>query len=181
MATVHSRAKDLQRPRWYAFFFAKRCLDQILYPVTQDQLPAIEHNLKRSGKLFTFWDDEGKGSTPIYISMKPYANPIELLSWETGGTDGTNNDSGSDYIAWIKNLSAFLSDIIAANPHTLLCCNKCLGYFQSLNVFDLLRQNCRVGQSYGQAFMLHQPGKWSQLSLRNISLAHVQRSSSSRC
>ena len=41
--------------------------------------------------------------------MKPYANPIELLSWETGGTDGTNNDSGSGHYGWINNFSSFLA------------------------------------------------------------------------
>ena len=81
VSALHPRAKHPDRPFWYNRFFAKEGLDQIPYPVTHNQIPAIEDKLKVCINLFTFWDDEGKARTPIYISTKLYPNMIDLLYW----------------------------------------------------------------------------------------------------
>ena len=66
--------------------FAKEGLDQIPYPVTHEQISAIEDKLTLCINLH----DEGKARTPVYISTKLYPNT--LLYWEPGVTDGSNND-----------------------------------------------------------------------------------------
>ena len=78
-SALHPPAQHPERPFWYDRFFAKEGLDQIPYPVTQDQIPAIEDKLKTCINLFTFWDDEGNARTPVYISTKLYPNTIDLL------------------------------------------------------------------------------------------------------
>ena len=70
LSALHPRAKDPQRPFWYNRFFTKEGLDQIPYPVTHDQIPAIEDKLKVCINLFPLWDDEGQARTPVSISTK---------------------------------------------------------------------------------------------------------------
>ena len=79
LSALHPRAKNPQRPFWYDRFFAKEGLDQLQYPVTHDHIPASEDKIKTCINLFTFWDDEGKARTPVYISTKLYPNTIDLL------------------------------------------------------------------------------------------------------
>ena len=67
LSALHPRAKNPQRPLCYQRFFAKEGLDQLHYPVTHDQIPAIEDKLKVCINLFTFWDDERNARTPFYI------------------------------------------------------------------------------------------------------------------
>ena len=88
-------------------------LDQIDYPVTHNQIPAIEDKLKLSINLFTFWDDKGQARNRIYISNKPYQNTNDLLYGEATGRDATNSDEVYGHYAWIKNINAFMADIKA--------------------------------------------------------------------
>ena len=166
LSALHPRTKNPQRPLWYEPLFAKEGLDNIQYPVTHDQIPTIEDKLKICINLFTFWDDEGRARTPVYISNKPYTNNIDLLYWETGGADENNSEG---HYAWIKNFSAFMADIKAAKGHKLHWCKKCLGHFQSQPEFELHQCYCRGVESCGQVYLMPQRGKWSQLSFRNFS------------
>ena len=108
LSALHLRAKDLQLPFWYERF-AKRVSTKsnTLSPPTKS---LESKTLKICTNLFTFWDDEGKAGMPVSISAKPYYYTIDLLYWETSGTDGAKNEAVRGHYAWIKKFSAFMAD-----------------------------------------------------------------------
>ena len=148
----------------YDHYFTRYGLDKIQYPVTINQIPEIEDQVQVCINVFTFWDDEGRARTPVYISSKPYNKTIDLLYWEAA-----DQVKEPGHYAWIKNFSAFMGDVPAAKGNTLHWCKKCLAHFQSANIFDLHQRYCRGVESSGQVFIMPQPGKSSELSFRNYS------------
>ena len=150
------------RPSNYDRYFERRRLDKLQYPVTLNQIPEIEERLQLCINVFTFWDDEGRARTPVYISSKTYNKSIDLLYWET-----SDQPKEPGHYAWIKNFSAFMGDVPAAKGNTLHWCKKCLAHFQSTNIFDLHQRYCRGVENSGQVFIMPQPGKSSELYFRN--------------
>ena len=71
-----------ERITHYLNKFQQYALDQIIYPVVPSEIPAIEQQLNIGINIFSFFDDEGKGRYPLYITQ--FHDPpvtIDLLYW----------------------------------------------------------------------------------------------------
>ena len=86
------------RSHLYLPFFEQYHLDTIQYPVAPKDVPAIEDQIQINVNLFSFFDDEGKGRFPLYVSKKQFARSVDLLYWD-------------EHYAAIKDFPRFLSDI----------------------------------------------------------------------
>ena len=104
------------RPQAYHQYFQQIGLHAIDYPVTPDQIPRLEEQLNLRINVFTFFDDEGKGRHPLYISKQNAAlQEIDLLYW-------------NEHYAWIKNFSAFIQDLSPGHNRKHFC-KRCFGIF----------------------------------------------------
>ena len=156
LAALHPPSDHPYRPQSYDQFFALYSFDQIHYPVTFDQIPAIEDRVKVNINVFTFWDDEGRGRVPCLISNKSYPKSIDLLWWSDNKdiSQFQPTESNGGHYAWIKNFSALMGDIPTAWCHTLHWCKKCLCHFQSPAVFALHERFCRGLDLSGQVYVM---------------------------
>ena len=68
-------------PSSYSKYFARNVhnLNSLSYPVSPDQIPAIEDLLKININVITFYDENGTDKCPIYISRKSHHEDIDLL------------------------------------------------------------------------------------------------------
>ena len=113
----------------YNRYFHQYGLDQLQYPVKVEQVPQIEDQLQLNISIFSFFDDEGKGRYPIYVSQKDYPKTLDLLYWD-------------NHYAWIKNFSRFMGDRNKHNGKTFWC-KRCLGHFQREQAFQTHKMYCR--------------------------------------
>ena len=115
---MHPAKKHSERPKQYLEFYQIEGLNQLDYPVAPDQMPEIEEKLNIKINVFSFFDDEGKGRYPLYISRREhFRKEIDLLYWE-------------EHYAWIKNFGSFIHDI-SPSHRTKIFCKRCFGVFLS--------------------------------------------------
>ena len=67
------------RPSKYDGRFHEYGLDRLTYPVQLDSLEEVERQLGIAFNVFSFFDDEGKGRYPLYLSRLDIDNAIDLL------------------------------------------------------------------------------------------------------
>ena len=99
------------------------------YPVAPDQMPEIEEQLNLKINIFSFFDDEGKGRYPLYISRREhYRQEIDLLYWD-------------EHYAWIKNFQSFIYDISPSHRAKVFC-KRCFGVFLSPETYQQHTELC---------------------------------------
>ena len=130
-------------PYQYCGLFAQYGLNQLDYPVTIADIPAIEDILLVTINVFSFGDDQGRMRYPLYISKKVYPKCIDLLYWE-------------EHYAWIKNFSFFMADVTKGN-HKLYWCKACLGHFRVEHEYKTHLKWCRGFEEAGQIFITPEP------------------------
>ena len=111
-----ARAAHANRPGQYTHLFHHFGQDELRYPVSIDDIPAIEERLGVTINVFSFFTDEGKARHPLYVSEKSQEKVIDLPFWD-------------DEYAWIKNFRRFNADL--SHNHTIHCCRRCLGHFKN--------------------------------------------------
>ena len=115
LSALEPVSKDPYRPTKYNNLFHQYHLDTIPYPVSIDQIQPIEDMLQVAINVYSFYDDEGKGRYPLYVSKKKNVpKSIDLLFWD-------------DHYAWIKSFPSFMADLV--KNHTLHWCRTCLDHF----------------------------------------------------
>ena len=142
---------------WYKNKFTEYHLDQIQYPVTVDKIPQIEDQLQINICIFSYFDDEGKGRYPIYVSQKNYSNTIDLLYW-------------NEHYAWIKNFSAFMNDK-NSHSHKRLWCKRCLAHFKRKQAFETHQLFCKGSDLCDQIYTM--PVEGSKLSFKHFRYKHI--------
>jgi hypothetical protein len=80
------RVEHGDRPSRYDGHFREYGLDKVVYPVRIESLEDIERQLGIAFNVFSFFDDEGKGRYPLYLSRLDIDNAIDLLYWDLGHT-----------------------------------------------------------------------------------------------
>ena len=133
LAHLHPVKKNAHLPVFYNKFFKEHGLDNIQYPVAIESIPKIEEQLKISINVFSFFDDEGKGRFPKYISnsKEKYTDEIDLLYW-------------NNHYAYIKNFSAFIADLHWSERKKEFC-KQCFGFFLDKESYNLHLPYCKLG------------------------------------
>ena len=122
LSALYPQRKNPSRAKPYDAFYQREGLDRIKYRVSPAQIPEIEEILKIKINIFSFFDDEGKGRYPLYISKKnDFEKEIDLLYW-------------NEHFAWIKNFSGFIFDLSPAHAVKTFC-KRCFGVFLSPETF----------------------------------------------
>ena len=132
------------RPKQYENFFVQHNLQNIKYPVSQNDIPALEDMLQVRINLFTF-SHEGQRKYPIYTSIKHFDTEIDLLHW-------------NGHYAWIKNFNRLMHNI-TKHHEVKFFCKGCLGHFSAESKLALHKQNCENGGYAGPIYTMPPPGK----------------------
>jgi hypothetical protein len=94
-----NKTHDKILPRHYDKYFETENLHTLNYPVDPLTIRDIEEQLNLKINIFTFFDDEGKGRVPFYVSRREeFSQEINLLYWD-------------HHYAWIHDISRLLFDI----------------------------------------------------------------------
>ncbi|KAF0146723.1 MAG: hypothetical protein FD143_3284, partial [Ignavibacteria bacterium] len=139
-----STGDNPNRPKQYENFFQQHNLQYVQYPVSQNDIPAIEDMLQVRINLFTF-SHEGLRKYPIYISTKLFDTEIDLLHW-------------NGHFAWIKNFNRLIYNITKHHERKFIC-KCCLGHFSAESKLALHKQNCENGGYAGPIYTMPPPGK----------------------
>lgn len=129
LSAFMSRGSDPRRHQYYERYFQQYGLAELTYPVSPNDIPLVEDQLRIAINVFSFYDDEGRARYPIYISRKKYAQTIDLLYWE-------------EHFAWIKSFSRFMAGI-SKNGHKLHWCKRCLCHFTCGAALETHQLYCR--------------------------------------
>ena len=129
-------------------------LDQIEFPVRFDcdVLQKLEQQIQIPFNVYSFFDDEGRGRYAAFTSRIDADNAIDLLYW-------------NEHYAWIKNFSRFMGDL-TKHKGALLYCKRCLGHFQSGEVFETHKLCCRGNDGCFPIFKM--PSKPTQVEFKHI-------------
>jgi len=121
--------KNSDRPKEFDKFFDRHLeLRDLHFPVKLDQLREVEEKIGIAFNVFSFFDDEGRGRYPVYLSKLSELTAIDLLFW-------------SGHYAWIKNFSRFMSDTVKHNGAHFYC-KRCLGRFTREHVLQNHQLHC---------------------------------------
>ena len=124
----------------------------IQYPVRVDEIPQIEDKLHININVYSFYDDEGKGRYPIYVTKKNNPKTIDLLYWD-------------EHYAWIKNFSRFMGDQ-NRDEHKRFWCKRCLGHFWSQQSLETHQMYCKRIDFCDQIFTM--PPEGSKLRFKHF-------------
>lgn len=133
--------------------FTENGLDKIHFPVALNDIPMTERKLSLKINVFSFFDDEGKGRYPVYISSIEEDFPeVDLLYW-------------SDHWAWIKNFSRFCYDL---NEHKTkkYICKRCFSHFYDSEKLENHKIYCSRPDYSDTIFSLPAPGTF--LKFENV-------------
>ena len=129
LAALHPAKQNPNRHNQYKPLFKQHGLDELKYPISPNDIPEIEKKLKLRINIFSFFDDEGKGRYPLYISQNMESDTeIDLLYW-------------NEHYAWIKSFSNFIYDL-GLGHRTKFYCKKCFGLFRSEVTFQRHKEIC---------------------------------------
>jgi hypothetical protein len=153
LSALHPLPKNASRSKNYDKYFSEHpVLSQIAYPVELGQLEQIERKITIPFNVYSFFDDEGRGRYPVYLSKLNQDTAIDLLFW-------------SGHFAWIKNFSRFLGDT-CSNEHARVYCKRCLGHFYTEQALSNHQLFCKSIDDCKQIFTMPEVG--TQLSFYNV-------------
>ena len=144
LSALHPATTNANRPTHYDKFFQQHGLQNLSYPIAQNDIPAIEDLLQIRINLFTF-SHEGHRIYPLYTSNKHFDFEVDLMHW-----DG--------HYAWIKSFARLLSNITKHHGIKYFC-KSCFGHFTTETKLNLHKQNCENGGYAGPIYTMPPPGK----------------------
>ena len=122
LSALHPQTRASNRPQLYSQYFEPEGLNRLHYPISPTDIPEIDNILNIKVNVFGFFDDQGKGRYPIYVSKKQeYRAEIDLLYW-------------NEHYAWIKRFSAFIYDLSPKHSMKFFC-KRCFGVFLTKDTF----------------------------------------------
>jgi len=125
----NQKIRNPERPKFYERLFQLNGLADLAYPIQPQDIPAIEEQLNLKINIFSFYDDEGKGRYPLYVSKREmFRMEIDLLYWQ-------------EHYAWIKRFSAFIYDLSPKHSEKLFC-KRCFGVFLTQQSFQRHQEIC---------------------------------------
>ena len=137
----------------YNRHFQTHGLADLNYPVAPSAVPGLEEQLGLQINIFSFFDDEGKGRYPLYVSKKSHLSPaIDLLYW-----DG--------HYALITDFEKLLYDITKMKVRKYIC-RQCFGHFVSQDRLTKHQLFCSRADFNPSIFTLPPPG--TILKYKNI-------------
>ncbi len=74
LAALHPQDTHVSRSRKYDVYFSERGLDKLNYPVSPEDVPGLEEQLQLNINIFSFYDDEGMGKYPLFVSRQKFPN-----------------------------------------------------------------------------------------------------------
>ena len=154
LSALHPAANHANDPKKYKRYFSQDGLDHIEYPVRVEQIPLIEDQLHINISVYSFYDDQGKGRYPIYVSQKTHPKTLDLLYW-------------NEHYAWIKYFSRFMGDQ-NSDGHQRFWCKRCLGHFWSQHSFETHQMYCKRIDFCDQIFTM--PPEGSKLRFKHFRL-----------
>lgn len=158
LSALHPVQKNATRPQVYMKYFEQyKELESLQYPVQIAALEDVERRLGIPFNVFSFFDDEGRGRYPVYLSKLSDENAKDLLYW-------------NQHYAWIKNFSRFMSDATLHKGASYYC-KRCLGRFRLASALANHRQYCVSVDDCKQIFAM--PPEDTKLKFTNV--RHQQR------
>ena len=159
LASKYDFQNNPQRPQHYNPYFTDEHLDELKYPINPFDVPKMEDQLNLKINLFSFFDDEGQGRYPLYISQREtFLREINLLYW-----DG--------HYAWIRNINGLFFDLNNHHGKKFLCL-RCLGHFESQELLDQHSKYCTRENFTSTIYILPEPGT----SLKFINIKNQMKS-----
>ena len=129
LAALRKLPKNAERAHLYLPFFQENGLHNLHYPIQPEAVPEIERQLHLRINIFSFFDDEGKGRYPLYVSKnEEYTEEIDLLYW-------------NEHYAWIKSFSRFIADL-SPGHRVKFFCKRCFGLFLNSDTFHKHHEIC---------------------------------------
>ena len=153
LSALHPQALHVDRASKYdPLFHQHENIASLNYPVMIEDLPEVERTLQIPINVYSFFDDEGQGRYPVYLSRIDSNNGYDLLYWDK-------------HFAWIKNFSRFLGDCTKHNGKKWFC-KRCLGHFSEQRVLAEHQENC-LGDE-GSKLVYTMPEKGTILEFKNV-------------
>ena len=153
LSALYPDVSHPERANSYLQFLSQEGLNEITYPVLPCDIAGIEEQLDLKINLFSFFDDEGKGRFPIYVSKRQQARKeIDLLYW-------------GEHYGWIKRFSAFIYDLSPSHS-TKWFCKRCFGVFLSTATFERHQEACRRPDY--EPMLYRFPPPQTKLKFRNV-------------
>ena len=153
LSALYPVAKNTERPKNYEKYFDDRPhLANINYPVEIEELERVEAMINVPLNVYSFFDDEGRGRYPVYLSKLDQDAAIDLLFWE-------------GHFAWIKNFSRFLGDT-NTNEHERHYCKRCLGHFVTERTLQNHQLFCQSIDNCKQVYTM--PPEGAKLRFYNV-------------
>jgi hypothetical protein len=158
LSALHPATMSVSRAKTYERHFASYpALQTLQYPVELDHLESVERAINISFNVYSFFDDEGRGRYPVYLSKISQEHAVDLLFW-------------NGHYAWIKYFSGFLADG-SAHHGAHFYCKRCLGRFQLHTALQRHLQHCLSVDDCKQVFTMPPEGT----KLRFINVRYQQR------
>ena len=117
LAAIMNLEKNGTRASNYDAWFRYYGLNTLQYPMQPTDISTVEDQLHMNINLFSFFDDEGKGRYPLYVSRKEFPRTIDLLYW-------------NEHYAWLKKFDRFIYDVTKHKAKKYIC-RRCFGHFSS--------------------------------------------------
>ena len=153
LSAMYPQAVNSNRASKYdQLFHQHERIAELSYPVKIEDLPDVERALQIPINVFSFFDDEGQGRYPVYISRIDADTGYDLLFWD-------------DHFAWIKNFARFMGST-TKNEHKLWFCKRCLGHFKEKHVLEK-HQKCCQGDE-GSKLVYTMPEEGTLLAFKNV-------------
>jgi hypothetical protein len=131
------------RAQRYNPYFERFNLADLQYPVEPRDVPSIEDRLELCINIFSFFDDEGKGRFPLYVSKKQYQSSVDLLYW-----DG--------HYALITSFDRLMCDVTRMKVRKFIC-RRCFGHFSSEQAYETHQFFCSQPNFQHSIFTLPAP------------------------
>jgi len=145
--------RNSDRPKEYDKFFNQHPeLRDLHFPVEIEQLRQVEEKIGVAFNVFSFFDDEGRGRYPVYLSKLSETVAIDLLFW-------------NGHYAHIKNFSRFMSDIVKHHGAHFYC-KRCLGRFTQERVLNNHQLHCVSVDDCKQVLTL--PPEGTKIKFANV-------------
>ncbi len=152
ISALHPVPQHPNRARTYDPYFEEFKLDNLAYPISPEDVPAIEEQIQINVNVYSFFDDEGMGKYPLYVSRRNFESFVDLLYW-----DG--------HYAWIKNFNKFMQSVTKHHGRKFIC-KRCFGHFNEERLLEQHQFLCDREDFSSQIFTLPTPG--TTLEFKNI-------------
>ena len=136
--------KHRNRANCYKPHFKRFGLEKLEYPVKPHSVEAIEDQLHLRINIFSFFDEDGRGRYPMFVSKKEYNREVDLLY-------------RNEHYAIITNFDAFLRYLTNCK-NKIWFCKSCFGHHFSKEALGNHKAFCKTINWCKQILFLPDPG-----------------------